>query len=91
MFTENMSAGKGFVALAALILGRWNPIGALVAVVFFGFCDAFQLRLQFSSPDVPYQFFAMLPYFASILALIVFAGKVKPPAALGLDFIRGGK
>ncbi len=91
VFTENMSAGKGFVALAALILGRWNPIGALMAAVFFGFADALQLRMQFSSPEVPYQFFAMLPYVASILALIVFAGKVKPPAALGLDFIRSGK
>ncbi len=86
-----MSAGKGVVAHAALILGRWNPIGALMAAVFFGFADALQLRMQFSSPDVPYQFFAMLPYVASILALIVFAGKVKPPAALGLDFIRSGK
>ncbi len=91
VFTENMSAGKGFIALAALILGRWHPIGALAAAVFFGFADALQLRMQFASPDVPYQFFAMLPYVASIMALVVLSGKVRPPAALGLDFERGAK
>ena len=64
VFTENMSAGKGFIALAALILGRWNPLGALAACLFFGLSDALQLRLQFSSPDVPYQLFSMVPYLA---------------------------
>ncbi|MEH6626516.1 MAG: ABC transporter permease [Motiliproteus sp.] len=91
VFTEHMTAGKGFIALAALILGRWNPVGALLACLFFGFADALQLRLQFSNPDVPYQLFVMLPYVASIVALVGFAGKVKPPAAIGLHFVRGGK
>ena len=91
VFTEHMSAGKGFIALAALILGRWNPIGALLACLFFGLSDAMQLRLQFNSPDVPYQLFSMVPFVASFLALVLFAGKVRPPAAIGIRYERGGK
>ena len=91
VFTEHMSAGKGFIALAALILGRWNPIGAFLACIFFGFSDALQLRLQFNSPEVPYQLFSMVPFVASFLALVFFAGKVRPPAAIGEKYFRGGK
>ncbi|WP_264211424.1 ABC transporter permease [Leisingera thetidis] len=91
VFTEHMSAGKGFIALAALILGRWNPVGALLACLFFGMSDALQLRLQFGSPDVPYQLFSMVPFIASFLALVLFAGKVRPPAAIGIKYVRGGK
>lgn len=91
VFTEHMSAGKGFIALAALILGRWNPVGAFLACIFFGFCDAAQLRLQFNSPDVPYQLFSMVPFVASLMALVLFAGKVRPPAAIGKKYVRGGK
>ncbi len=91
VFTENMSAGKGYIALAALILGRWNPVGALLACLFFGACDALQLRLQFSNADVPYQLFSMVPFVASFFALVLFAGKVKPPAAIGIKYVRGGK
>jgi general nucleoside transport system permease protein len=88
LFTEHMSAGKGFIALAALILGRWTPLGALLACLFFGFCDALQLRLQFANPQVPYQIFVILPYVASILALIGFYGRVRPPAAVGVPYDR---
>lgn len=91
VFTEHMSAGKGFIALAALILGRWNPVGAFLACIVFGFSDALQLRLQFNSPDVPYQLFSMVPFVASFLALVLFAGKVRPPAAIGRVYVRGGK
>lgn len=91
VFTEHMSAGKGFIALAALILGRWNPLGAFLACIFFGFSDALQLRLQFNSPDVPYQLLSMVPYLASFLALVFLAGKVRPPAAIGVKYVRGGK
>ena len=91
VFTEHMSAGKGFIALAALILGRWNPVGALLACVFFGLTDALQLRLQFNSPEVPYQLFSMVPFVASFLALVLFAGKVRPPSAIGKKYVRGGK
>ena len=90
IFTEHMSAGKGFLALAAVILGRWNPVGALAACLLFGACDALQLRLQFGRPDIPYQLFSMLPFLASLVAL-VFSGKVRPPAGIGVKYVRGGK
>jgi general nucleoside transport system permease protein len=88
LFTEHMTAGKGFIALAALILGRWNPVGALAASLLFGVCDALQLRLQFANPQVPYQIFIIVPYAASILALIGFYGRVQPPAAVGRPYRR---
>ena len=88
LFSENMSAGKGFIALAAVILGRWNPVGALMACVLFGFFDALQLRLQFMNPETPYQIFVMLPYLVSILALVGLVGKPTPPAAAGLPYKR---
>jgi ABC-type uncharacterized transport system permease subunit len=90
LFTEHMSAGKGFIALAAIILGRWNPIGGFLACLLFGSCDALQLRLQFSHPQVPYQIFTMLPYVASILALIGIVGKANPPASAGVAYRREG-
>jgi simple sugar transport system permease protein len=91
VFTENMSAGKGWIALAAVILGRWNPALVFVACIFFAFSEALQLRLQFNHPDVPYQLFSMVPFVASFLALVFFAGQVRPPAAIGKKYIRGGK
>jgi general nucleoside transport system permease protein len=91
VFTEHMSAGKGFIALAAIILGRWDPIGAMFASWFFGFCEALQLRLQFANPGVPYQVFTALPYVASILALIGVYGRFKPPAAVGVPYRRESK
>ena len=66
-------------------------IGALLACLFFGLSDAFQLRLQFSSPEVPYQLFSMVPFIASFLALVFFAGKVRPPAAIGVRYNLEGK
>lgn len=91
VFTEHMSSGKGFIALAAIILGRWDPLGAVLAAGLFGLCDAIQLRLQFANPAVPYQIFVALPYVVSILALIVFYGRVKPPAASGIPYRREAK
>lgn len=91
IFTENMSAGKGFIALAAIILGRWNPLGGLVACLLFGFFEALQMNLQFSHPNVPYQLFSMLPYLVSIIAIIVTVGKSGQPASLGMPFVRDGK
>ncbi len=88
LFTEHMSAGKGFIALAAIILGRWNPVGGFFACLLFGSCDALQLRLQFSHPQVPYQIFSMLPYVASILALIGIVGKANPPSSAGIAYRR---
>jgi simple sugar transport system permease protein len=91
LFSENMSAGKGFIALAAVILGRWHPLGALAACLLFGFFDALQLRLQFNYPDVPHEFFVMLPYLFSIMALVGFMGRPSPPAAIGIHYKREAK
>jgi simple sugar transport system permease protein len=91
LFTEHMSAGKGFIALAAIILGRWNPIGGFLACFLFGACEALQLRLQFYHQEVPYQIFTMLPYIVSILALIGIVGKANPPASAGIPYEREGK
>lgn len=91
LFSEHMSAGKGFIALAAVILGRWNPIGALLACLLFGFFDALQLRLQFNYQDVPHEFFLMLPYVIAILALVGLVGKPRPPAAIGKHYRREAK
>jgi simple sugar transport system permease protein len=91
LFSEQMSAGKGFIALAAVILGRWHPLGALAACLLFGVFDALQLRLQFSYPSVPHEFFLMLPYVISILALVGLVGKPTPPAAVGQHYRREAK
>jgi simple sugar transport system permease protein len=88
VFSEHMSAGKGFIALAAVILGRWNPVGAFLACLLFGFFDALQLRLQFSNPDVPYEIFSTLPYVVSILALVLVAGRNVMPQAAGKHYSR---
>jgi len=88
VFAEGMSAGKGFIALAAIILGRWSPIGAVCAALFFGFCDAAQFKLQFSSPEVPYQLFLILPYIASLIALVILGAKASAPASVGLPYDR---
>lgn len=88
LFTEEMSAGRGFIALAAIILGRWNPLLAVLAALFFGLCDAAQLRLQFANPAVPYQAFIILPYIASIVTLVIFIGSTRAPEALGQPYDR---
>lgn len=90
VFSENMSAGKGFIALAAIILGRWSPVGAILACLLFGFFDALQLRLQFQNPEVPYQIFSTLPYAASIIALVLIAGRNVAPQAIGRHYDREG-
>lgn len=90
VFSENMSAGKGFIALAAIILGRWHPVGAVLAGLLFGLFDALQLRLQFGNPEVPYQIFSTLPYVVSILALILVAGRNVSPQAVGRHYDRTG-
>lgn len=87
-FTENMTSGRGFIALAAMISGGWNPVGALIASLFFGFTDAFQLRLQvLNLISVPPQIFAMIPYVATIIAVAGVVRRSRAPKADGEDFI----
>ncbi len=75
------------VAIACVVYGRWNPLGVMLAALFFGMADAAQIRLQALNPDIPYQFFVMAPYVLAVLFLIVFAGRVRMPSALGVPFL----
>ncbi|MDZ8184063.1 MAG: ABC transporter permease [Nostoc sp. ChiSLP02] len=85
-FTENMSAGKGFIAIAALIFGRWHPVGTALACLLFGATEALQLRIQALGANIPYQFLVMLPYAIAILALVSKPGKSATPKALGVSY-----
>lgn len=89
-FGENMTAGRGFIALAVVILGRWNPFGVAAAALLFGLASALQFQFQASSTRFPYQFFLALPYLLTLLALL---GRSRlgaaAPAALGEAYRRG--
>jgi simple sugar transport system permease protein len=85
-FSRNMTAGRGFMALAALIFGKWKPIPAALACLLFGFTEALQIRLQGTvvwGKQVPVQFVQILPYVVTILVLAGFVGRARPPQALG--------
>jgi general nucleoside transport system permease protein len=82
-FTQNVTAGRGFIALAAVIFGSWRPFGTLLAVLLFTFVEAIQVRAQAFGIRLPYQFLVMAPYVVTILALALFVGRSRPPRALG--------
>lgn len=85
-FTEGMTAGRGYIALAALILGGWRPLQALGACVAFGFFQALQLQLQgtkIAGADIPAELFNSLPYVITVVALAGFLGRSKAPGGLG--------
>jgi simple sugar transport system permease protein len=86
MFVDNMIAGKGFIAFAAVILGRFNPVGTLVTVLLFGVIDAFQLNLQAMGSAIPYQFPLMMPYVFTLVAFLV-AGSGVAPRSWGTAYI----
>ncbi|AVT36693.1 ABC transporter permease [Plantactinospora sp. BB1] len=88
-FSKNMIGGKGFIALAALIFGRWSPTGALLAALFFGFADQLGTYLGAIDSSIPSEFLAMLPYLATLLAVAGLVGKVRAPAADGKPYIKG--
>jgi general nucleoside transport system permease protein len=81
-FAENMSAGRGFIAIAVVVLGRWNPLLVLLAAVFFGAASALQFFLQAVGLDLPYQLFLALPYVLTLAALAGWVGRARAPAAL---------
>jgi general nucleoside transport system permease protein len=89
-FTEGITAGKGFIAIAALIFGKWHPLGCGFASLLFGATEALQLRIQALGVNIPYQFLIMLPYVVALLALIGLVKKSPPPAALGIPYNREG-
>jgi len=87
-YTDGIVAGRGFIALAAVIFGKWNPKGILIACLFFGFCDAVQIQLQIMGIGIPYQFFQMIPYVATIVILSVIGTKQAGPRANGQPYRR---
>jgi general nucleoside transport system permease protein len=89
-FERGFIAGKGFTALALMIFGRWNPLGALGAALFFGLAQAYSNQLMIDQVvNIPTQFTAILPYVMTIVVLTISAGKVRPPAAEGQPYEKG--
>ncbi|MGO4652725.1 ABC transporter permease [Arthrobacter sp. 2RAF22] len=88
-FSKDMSGGRGYIALAALIFGRWNPIGAFLAALLFGFADNLQSVITIIGSPVPSQFMAMLPYALTVFAVAGLVGRSRPPAASGIPYVKG--
>jgi len=89
-FGKEMTAGAGFIALAALIFGKWSPIGAVLAALFFGFANNLQSTLSIIGVAIPSEFMLMVPYIATIIAVTGLVGRVRAPAADGIPYSRGG-
>ena len=82
-FDENMTNGRGFIGLAAMIFGRWHPAGALAAALVFGFADSLQQKLSILNTPIPSEFLAMAPYLLTIIVVAGLVGRARPPAAIG--------
>lgn len=89
-FSDNMAAGRGFIALAIVIFGRWKPYWAMMAALVFGFAEALQLSLQAVGLQIPEQFLRMTPYIVTIVALMIVARKAYSPAALATPYVKEG-
>ncbi len=87
-FREGMTAGRGFIGLAAMIFGRWNPIGAFGAALIFGFADSLQVKLNILGVGIPPEFLGMAPYLVTILVVAGAAHRVRPPAADGKPYVK---
>lgn len=87
-FTEGMTAGLGFVALAVVILGRWNPVGALLAALLFAGATVLQLRLQIIGVEIAPQFFFMIPYLLTIVVLLLVSRAGGGPAGIGEPYVK---
>jgi ABC-type uncharacterized transport system permease subunit len=89
LFTRNMTAGRGFIALAALIFGKWKPVPTMLACLLFGFADALQIQLQgvpIRGVEIPNQFIQIIPYVLTIVVLAGFIGQSRAPRALGIPY-----
>jgi ABC-type uncharacterized transport system permease subunit len=91
LFTRNMAAGRGFIALAALIFGKWRPVQTMLACLLFGFADALTIQMQGvaklpSGEDIPVQFIQMIPYVVTIVVLAGFIGQSRAPRSLGIPY-----
>jgi simple sugar transport system permease protein len=93
LFTRNMTAGRGFIALAALIFGKWRPVQTMLACLLFGFAEALTIQMQGvaklpSGEEIPVQFVQMIPYVVTIVVLAGFIGHSRAPAALGVPYAK---
>ncbi|MFO8042874.1 MAG: ABC transporter permease [Alkalispirochaeta sp.] len=87
-FSEGMTGGRGFIAMAAMISGGWHPVGAFIAALFFGLADALQVRFQvFRVLNVPEELFIILPYVLTVVAVAGLVRRSRPPKAVGTDFM----
>jgi len=87
-FNENMTAGRGYIGLAAMIFGRWHPIGALAAALVFGFADSLQVKLAILDSGIPSEFLLMAPYLVTIVVVAGVVGAARPPAADGQPYVK---
>ncbi|MGC9369164.1 MAG: ABC transporter permease [Paracoccaceae bacterium] len=87
-FDENMTGGRGYIGLAAMIFGRWHPVGALMAALVFGFADSLQQKLALLNTPIPSEFLAMSPYIATIIVVAGLIGRSRPPAADGQAYVK---
>jgi simple sugar transport system permease protein len=90
-FDDNMTSGRGFIALAAMIFGKWTPIGAFGGGLLFGFSDALGQRFQFLGVPIPPQFLQMVPYVITIVVLAGLVGRAVAPKADGVPYEKEGK
>ena len=89
-FSDNMAAGRGFIALAIVIFGQWKPYRAAIAALIFGFSDALQLSLQAVGLRIPEEFLRMIPYLVTIIAMMVVARQKSTPTALATPYVKEG-
>ncbi len=87
-FNDGMTRGAGFIALAAMIFGKWTPIGAFGAALLFGFSDSLGIRLQMVGVGFPVQFLQMVPYAVTLVVLAGFIGRASPPKAVGQPYVK---
>jgi simple sugar transport system permease protein len=87
-FDDNMTGGRGFIGLAAMIFGRWHPVGALLAALVFGFADSLQQKLAILQVPIPSEFLAMAPYIATIVLVAGIVGRARAPTADGKPYIK---
>ena len=87
-FDEGMTGGRGFIGLAAMIFGRWHPVGALAAALVFGFADSLQQKLALLQTPIPSEFLAMAPYIATIIVVAGLVGRARAPAADGKPYVK---
>lgn len=89
VYIEGMVAGRGFMAIAAMIFGNWNPVGTMFACLLFGFAEAFQIQAQGFGWGLPTELFTSIPYIVTVVSVIMFIKKSRSPKALGVPYIRG--